>query len=54
VQISPPEGIQLAVEGNTNVIVSGFDKELVGNIAAQIATFAHQNRKAKVFVMPVK
>jgi len=36
VQISPPEGIQLAVEGNTNVIVSGFDKELVGNIAAQI------------------
>jgi len=22
--------------GNTNVIVSGFDKELVGNIAAQI------------------
>ena len=36
VQISPPEGIQLAVEGNTNVIVSGFDKELVGNLAAQI------------------
>jgi len=27
---------QLAVEGNTNVIVSGFDKELVGNIAALI------------------
>lgn len=36
VQIEPPEGIQLAVEGNTNVIVSGFDKEMVGNIAAQI------------------
>jgi large subunit ribosomal protein L6 len=36
VQISPPEGIQLAVENNTNVIVSGFDKEKVGNIAAQI------------------
>jgi large subunit ribosomal protein L6 len=36
VQIEPPEGIQLAVENNTNVIVSGFDKELVGNIAAQI------------------
>ena len=36
VQIEPPEGIQLAVEGNTNVLVSGFDKELVGNIAAQI------------------
>lgn len=36
VQIAPPEGIQLAVESNTNVIVSGFDKELVGNIAAKI------------------
>ncbi|MBV9385144.1 MAG: 50S ribosomal protein L6 [Chroococcidiopsidaceae cyanobacterium CP_BM_ER_R8_30] len=36
VQIDPPTGIQLAVEGNTNVIVSGFDKEIVGNIAAQI------------------
>jgi len=36
VQISPPEGIQLAVENNTNVLVSGFDKEMVGNIAAQI------------------
>ena len=36
VQIEPPEGIQLAVEGNTNVLVSGFDKELVGNTAARI------------------
>lgn len=36
VQIVPPEGIQLAVENNTNVVVSGFDKEMVGNIAAQI------------------
>jgi large subunit ribosomal protein L6 len=36
VQIAPPEGIQLAVENNTNVIVSGIDKEIVGNIAARI------------------
>lgn len=36
VQIDPPDGIQLAVENNTNVIVSGIDKELVGNIAARI------------------
>lgn len=36
VQIEPPQGISLAVEGNTNVIVSGFDKELVGNTAAKI------------------
>lgn len=36
VQIDPPEGIQLAVENNTNVIVSGINKEIVGNIAARI------------------
>jgi large subunit ribosomal protein L6 len=36
VQIVPPEGVQFAVEGNTNVIVSGYDKEIVGNTAAQI------------------
>lgn len=36
VQIEPPAGVQLAVETNTNVIVSGFDKELVGNTAAKI------------------
>jgi large subunit ribosomal protein L6 len=36
VQIEPPEGIQFAVENNTNVLVSGIDKEIVGNMAAQI------------------
>lgn len=36
VQIEPPEGIQFAVENNTNVIVSGYDKEVVGNTAAKI------------------
>ncbi|PHJ66015.1 50S ribosomal protein L6 [Nostoc linckia z18] len=36
VQIEPPEGVQFAVEGTTNVIVSGYDKEIVGNIAAKI------------------
>ncbi|GAB1537594.1 50S ribosomal protein L6 [Scytonema sp. NUACC21] len=36
VQIAPPEGIQFAVENNTNVIISGYDKEVVGNIAAKI------------------
>lgn len=36
VQIEPPEGIQLAVENNTNVIVSGINKEIVGNLAAKI------------------
>jgi large subunit ribosomal protein L6 len=36
VPIEAPEGIQLAVEGNTNVVVSGIDKEIVGNTAAKI------------------
>ena len=36
VQIEPPEGIQFAVENNVNVTVSGIDKEIVGNTAAQI------------------
>jgi large subunit ribosomal protein L6 len=36
VTIEPPAGIQITVENNTNVIVSGIDKEIVGNIAASI------------------
>ncbi|NEQ95558.1 MAG: 50S ribosomal protein L6 [Cyanothece sp. SIO2G6] len=36
VEITPPNGIELAVESNTNVIVAGIDKELVGNTAATI------------------
>jgi large subunit ribosomal protein L6 len=36
VEIVPPEGIQLAVENNTNVVVSGTNKEIVGNTAAKI------------------
>ena len=36
VQIEPPAGVQFVVENNTNVIVSGYDKEVVGNTAAKI------------------
>ncbi|MCG8366207.1 MAG: 50S ribosomal protein L6, partial [Pseudanabaenales cyanobacterium] len=36
IQFNPPDGVQFAVESNTNVIVSGIDKEVVGNMAAQI------------------
>lgn len=36
VEVVPPAGITFAVENNTNVIVSGPDKELVGNEAAKI------------------
>jgi large subunit ribosomal protein L6 len=36
VEIEAPEGIELATEGPTKLLVSGIDKELVGNIAAKI------------------
>jgi large subunit ribosomal protein L6 len=36
VEIIPPEGISFAVEGNTTVVVSGANKELVGNEAAKV------------------
>jgi large subunit ribosomal protein L6 len=38
VEINPPPGIQIEVpkEKNTSVIISGIDKELVGNTAAKI------------------
>ncbi|MGD1704115.1 50S ribosomal protein L6 [Dapis sp. BLCC M229] len=36
VEMPAPEGIQMAVENNTNVIVNGINKELVGNTAARI------------------
>lgn len=36
VVFEPPAGIEFAVENNTNVLVTGIDKELVGNTAASI------------------
>lgn len=36
VKINPPEGIKLAVEGNDTIKVSGVDKALVGQVAAEI------------------
>ncbi len=36
VTIEPPEGVQVTVESNTNVTVSGINKEVVGNTAARI------------------
>ena len=36
VKIISPDGIKLSVDGNTNVTVTGMDKELVGQIAANI------------------
>lgn len=36
VEITPPEGLQIAVEKNTEIIISGINKELVGNLTAKI------------------
>ena len=36
IDVVPPAGITFSVENNTNVIVTGIDKELVGNEAAKI------------------
>ena len=36
ITITPPSGIELKVEVNTTVIVSGIDKEVVGQISALI------------------
>ena len=36
VNYQPPEGIQLATEENNIIIVSGIDRQLVGEIAHQI------------------
>ena len=36
VEVSPPEGIELAVDGPTKIIVRGIDKQLVGQTAADI------------------
>ena len=36
VVVTPPEGITLVVEGNTKMIVSGIDKQAVGEMAANI------------------
>jgi len=35
----PPESIEVRAEGNTNITVSGIDKELVGHVAAKIRSF---------------
>ena len=36
VEVAPPDGIELEVEGTTKVHVRGIDKELVGQVAANI------------------
>ena len=39
IELPIPDGIQITVEKNTHVTVTGFDKQLVGQIAAKIHAF---------------
>ena len=41
VEMVPPEGVSFAVENNTTVLVSGADKERVGNEAAKVRAIRH-------------
>ena len=36
VEFDPPQGIDIVVDGNTKIRIAGIDKELVGEIAAEI------------------
>ena len=36
VQVDPPDGVELAVEGNNRIRVRGIDKQAVGQLAAEI------------------
>ena len=36
VEVLPPPGVEFAVEGNNRVLVTGIDKELVGQVSANI------------------
>ncbi|MEE6283087.1 50S ribosomal protein L6 [Georgenia sunbinii] len=36
VSVTPPEGITIQVEGNNKLTISGIDKQLVGEVAANI------------------
>jgi large subunit ribosomal protein L6 len=36
ITVNPPQGISFAVEGNTKIVVSGIDKQAVGEVAANI------------------
>ena len=36
IEVDPPEGVVLTVEGNNRVHVTGFDKQKVGEVAANI------------------
>jgi len=44
ITVEPPQGITLSVEGNDKVIVSGIDKQAVGEVAANIRKLRKQGQ----------
>lgn len=36
---APPEGIEIALENPTNIVIKGVDKQLVGQVSAKIRSF---------------
>ena len=39
IMFNPPKGIQVAVERNTHITITGIDRQLVGQVAADIRQF---------------
>jgi large subunit ribosomal protein L6 len=39
VEVTPPEGIEFAVDGPTKIIIRGIDKQAVGQVAANIRAY---------------
>lgn len=39
VEVAPPQGVEFAVDGPTKIIVKGIDKQLVGQVAANIREY---------------
>ncbi len=39
IEVDPPEGIKVEIEGRDTIVVEGIDKQLVGNFAAHIRAY---------------
>ncbi len=39
IEVDPPAGIEISVEANTKITVKGYDKQLVGDVAADIRSY---------------
>lgn len=39
IELEPPAGIEITVEANTKITVKGYDKQMVGDVAAKIRSY---------------